>query len=141
VHHIIPVTTERGGVRLDAARAAKRHAHWQGVVIAACEQSGRTRLPAIDAPRSLQETVAQLQGLCLVLDPTATLPLTAAPVERGAGVTLLIGPEGGFSDTEVAMITDAGGLGVRLGPRVLRTETAGVAALAALQAAFGDLSV
>lgn len=140
VHRIVPVATERSGVRLDAARAAKRHAHWQGIVVAACEQSGRTRLPAIDAPCALQEAVAQLQGLRLVLDPAATVSLAAAPVEPNAGVTLLVGPEGGFSDSEIGSITDVGGLGVRLGPRVLRTETAGVAALAVLQAAFGDLS-
>lgn len=140
VRRIVPVATERGGVRLDAARAVKRHAHWQGIVVAACEQSGRTRLPAIDAPSALYEAVAQLEGLSLVLDPAATLSLAAAPVERDAGVTLLVGPEGGFSEAELASITDAGGLGVRLGPRVLRTETAGVAALAVLQSAFGDLS-
>lgn len=140
VKRIVPVNTERSGVHLDAARAAKRHVHWQGIVIAACEQSGRTRVPAIDPPSSLADAFEQLQGLALVLDPAATLPLSSAPVDPRATVTLMVGPEGGFSDGEIAAITAAGGKGVRLGPRVLRTETAGVAALAVLQSTFGDLS-
>lgn len=141
VTRIVPVDTERGGVRLDAARAAKRHAHWQGVVIAACEQSGRARVPTVDAPTALRKALPGLGGVLLVLDPAANLPLAAAPVEHGRGVSLLVGPEGGFSATELTDIIAAGGIGVRLGPRVLRTETAGVAALAALQTSFGDLSV
>ncbi len=139
VSQIVPVVAERTTVRLSGDRAAKRIAHWQGVMVAACEQSGRNRIPMLGRMQTLDAWLASLDTPALVLDPTATQGLKdfAAHAPR---FTLMVGPEGGFSDRELAAARAAGCMGVRLGPRVLRTETAGVAALAALQALYGDLS-
>lgn len=139
VAHVMPVTTRRTEVRLDAARARKRHEHWLGVVVAACEQSGRTRVPTVAPIADLGDALAALTVPVLVLDPAATRGLR----EAAAGLTslaLVVGPEGGLADDEIAQVTAVGGTAVKLGPRVLRTETAGVAATAALQALFGDLA-
>lgn len=140
VSRIVPVVAERTTVRLSGERAAKRVAHWHGVMVAACEQSGRNHVPALDAVQPLDAWLAKLDTPALVLDPTANLGLKdfAAHAPR---FTLLVGPEGGFSERELTAALAAGCAGVRLGPRVLRTETAGIAALAALQALYGDLSV
>ncbi len=135
-----PLFTERTEVRLDGARLDKRMAHWRGVVIAACEQCGRARLPALEPPRSLEAWLA--------LDPAAPRFALAPGAERAlAGVTLdqgaaelLIGPEGGFSERELKQLVLAGCTAVSLGPRILRTESAGPAALAVLQALWGDLA-
>lgn len=136
-----PLITRHGQVRLDAARAAARRAHWQGVVRAACEQSGRNRLPEVGAPQEFAAwiaTPAAQEGLRLVLDPGADTGLRTLEPPRGA-VALLVGPEGGLSDAELAQARAAGWQPVRLGARVLRTETAGLAAVAAVQALWGDL--
>lgn len=140
VSRIVPVVAERTTVRLSGERAAKRIAHWRGVMIAACEQSARNRVPMLDPVQPLDAWLGTMEAPALVLDPAATRGLK----DFGAHAprfTLLVGPEGGFSERELAMALAAGCTGVRLGPRVLRTETAGVAALAALQALYGDLSV
>lgn len=146
VRRIVPLTSEFCQVRLDGARMEKRLRHWQGVINGACEQSGRTRLPELGTVHSLPEWLAAEDhpALRLVLDPRADhgLAALAAPdpglAERE--VILLIGPEGGLSEREIAMARAAGYTGLRLGPRVLRTETAGVAALAALQTLWGDFA-
>jgi len=133
-----PLATLRCEVKLDAERAAKRLAHWRGVVRAACEQCGRNRLPEVRAPLALAElAAATTQGACWVLAPDGAAPLVAQPMPRG-GVTLVVGPEGGLAPEELALLARAGALPVALGPRVLRTETAGLAALAAMQARWGD---
>ncbi len=136
---IVPVLTERTVVRLSPERGAKRVEHWRGVVISACEQCGRNLLPEITAPLPLSSAVAEIQaGLKLALDPTSDNTLrTLAPSDQG--IALLIGPEGGFSDFEMEQAAAAGYRPLRFGPRVLRTETAGPAALAAIQALWGDL--
>ncbi|MFA5683470.1 MAG: 16S rRNA (uracil(1498)-N(3))-methyltransferase [Lysobacteraceae bacterium] len=142
VSRIQPLWTERTEVRLDGPRLAKRLAHWQGVVVSACEQCGRAVLPTLDAPLTLEAFAASVRdqaALPLYLDPTATLGITQMTPPPAAGVLIAIGPEGGFSAAERARLHTAGFSGLRLGPRVLRTETAGLAALAALQARFGDL--
>jgi 16S rRNA (uracil1498-N3)-methyltransferase len=115
--------------------------HWQGIAASACEQCGRTRLPLIDMPVSLNEWFgAQTDDadLDLILAPGAATPLATvpAPVTK---VCILIGPEGGFSQTEYDDARIAGFTGVSLGPRILRTETAAAAALAIMQANWGDL--
>jgi 16S rRNA (uracil1498-N3)-methyltransferase len=140
VSRIVPVLTEFSVVKLDAAQAAKRHAHWQGIVVAACEQCGRNRLPAVAMPQPLAPALAQLAAGMrgLLLDPEATESLLDAAGGM-AGLALLVGPEGGLSPAEVALATRAGFVACRLGPRVLRTETAPLAALAVLQAVAGDL--
>jgi len=133
-----PLFTERSVVRLDADRAERRHRHWQGVLTAACEQSGRRRLPTLHAATDLADWLAGTAGMRLLLDPRAqrSLPDLPAPAEA---VTLLVGPEGGLAGTERDRALRVGFVGVRLGPRILRTETAPLAALAAMQVLWGDL--
>lgn len=136
----VPVFTERTEVKLDAERAAKRMAHWQGVVAAACEQSGRAVLPTITEPVALAVYAgAGGDGMKLALDPEGELGLGSLAPVPGENITLVIGPEGGLSSRDLATLRAAGFRGLRLGPRILRTETAGLAALAALQALHGDL--
>jgi len=140
---IAPVLSERGEVKLDGERADKRVAHWRSVAISACEQSGRARIPQIDAPQPLSRALAQLSPATrrLVLDPEAGA--SAASLDLGAEselVVIAIGPEGGWSPGDLALLRGAGFTGLRLGPRVLRTETAGLAAIAALQARYGDFA-
>ena len=136
---IQPLFAERGGVGLTGERLARKVQHWRGIVIGACEQCGRNRLPELREPLPLAEWLKQpaQPGLRLLLDPLAERGLRGLepPVET---VMLLIGAEGGLSPAEIAQASTAGFIGVRLGPRVLRTETAGVAALAAVQTLWGD---
>ena len=138
----VPVWSERSEVRLDAARAEKRLAHWRGVVASACGQSGRAALPPVAPPLSLADALAALPGdaLKLSLDPTAEACVRGLVDPSGRTVVVGIGPEGGWSPRDRAQLADAGFEGLRLGPRILRTETAGIAAISALQAAFGDLA-
>lgn len=140
VQAIVPVNAERTEVKLDAARAEKRLAHWRSVVVSACGQSGRARVPAVAAPRTLQEAAGAMpaEALKLTLDPLGEhrlSTLAAAP----AGVVIAIGPEGGWSPRDRQALAAAGFQGLQLGPRILRTETAGLAAIAALQARLGDI--
>lgn len=136
-----PVSTDRTEVKLDAERAAKRLAHWQGILVSACEQCGRARLPRLAEPLSLAAyAAAEPAPMKLVLDPTAELGLHDLSLPAAAEVALLVGPEGGLSERDLATARAAGFKGLRLGPRILRTETAGVAAIAALQAVYGDLA-
>lgn len=138
VQRIVPVTTERTEVKLDAERSERRLQHWRGVLIAACEQCGRARVPELAAPQALPQALLEARGeAAYVLDPTAALRLTDLPMPLTA-VRLLVGPEGGLAPRDLQAASAAGFRGLRLGPRVLRTETAGLAALAALQALRGD---
>ncbi|MGE0387627.1 MAG: 16S rRNA (uracil(1498)-N(3))-methyltransferase [Gammaproteobacteria bacterium] len=140
VASIAPVFTARSTVRLDAQRAATRHRHWLGVIAAACEQSGRNRLPALSPPRDLaEELAAPADGVRLLMDPGAALGIGALP-DPGGAVTLLVGPEGGLADEEIDAARAHGYACVHIGPRTLRTETAALAALAALQARWGDFA-
>jgi len=138
---IVPASGQRTEVRLDAERAGKRMAHWRSVVESACEQCGRTRVPGLSPPAPLDAAVAGLDagGLRLVLDPQGAHRLERLPVPDAATVIVAIGPEGGWSPRDREVLHAAGFAGLRLGPRILRTETAGLAAIAALQARFGDL--
>lgn len=135
---IVPVESRRSVTRLAGERAAKRVAHWQGVVASACEQCGRNRLPLVTPVEPLDHWLARPPegGLRLMLAPGAELSLAdLAPTDR---VQLLIGAEGGLDPQEIIAARQVGFQAVRLGPRILRTETAGLAALAALQALWGD---
>lgn len=139
VKRIMPVITERCNVQLSGDRAEKRLNHWQGVVISACEQSGRSFLPELLPITSLDTALAEVNDDCkLVLDPEAVQGFSS--VKKASRITLLIGPEGGLSDTEVQRAMDGGFTGITLGPRILRTETASAAALAMVQARWGDLA-
>ena len=137
---IVPIVTERTEVKLDEERAERRLAHWHSVIAGACEQSGRNRLPVIEPPQRLDRWLGALDSaaLRLALVPGGESTLRQLP-QMNNGAILVVGPEGGLSDNDATMLTHAGFRGLRLGPRILRTETAGVAALAALQALFGDL--
>lgn len=138
---IVPLICERSVARLSGEREGKRIEHWRKVVIAACEQSGRNRVPVVDSPLRMADfTVRQSQGLRLLLDPAATAPLPSAlqgAQEKSAEIIVAVGPEGGFTGDEAAQAAATGFQRVRLGKAVLRTETAGIAALAAIQAICG----
>jgi len=141
VTRIVPVVTERTEVKLGEERAERRMAHWQHVIVSACELSGRNVLPQLEAPQKLHLWLAQLgdragRRLALLPDGDVCLGNLSVPAE---GVLVAVGPEGGFSEHDEAGLHHAGFAGLRLGPRILRTETAGLAALAALQALGGDL--
>ena len=136
VAEITPLFTERCEVRLNDERMQKRLEHWQQIAISACEQCGRSKVPVIHVPQSVKDWQATVQAdLKLVLHPVAQ-PLT----EHAAPNTLafLIGPEGGLTDAEVAHAAEQGFLPARLGPRVLRTETAPIVALSVAQQLWGD---
>lgn len=140
VSRIVPLITGRTEVKLDAERTARRLAHWQAVIAGACEQSGRTSLPALDPPLRLATWAASLDatsGLRLALDPQGDVSPRALPAFNVA--TLVVGPEGGLSEQDLNLLDQADFIGLRLGPRVLRTETAGLAAITALQAIHGDI--
>lgn len=137
---VVPVNSERSEVKLDAERAEKRVAHWRSVVVSACEQSGRATLPTVAAPAALADAARAIDAtLKLTLDPQGEHALASLPVPSPASVVIAVGPEGGWSPRDRELLRAAGFGGLRLGPRVLRTETAGLAAIAALQARFGDL--
>jgi len=137
---IVPVMSRRSVVRLDGAREEKRLAHWRGIVRHAAEQSGRSVLPEVQPVVSLaQWLTARPTGACLLLEPGAERNLAQIP-DPGAALAIVAGPEGGFETEEVALMRAHGVSGVRLGPRILRTETAALCALVVLQTRFGDLA-
>jgi 16S rRNA (uracil1498-N3)-methyltransferase len=145
VTRFVPLTMLRSTVKLDAATAQRKQEHWQGVITSACEQCGRNTLPQLDAVSAFDSAVVAAHGLKVLLAPDAeslsmSALLAAAPPAARQHVTLLVGPEGGFDPRETAVATTAGFQRCRLGPRVLRTETAGLAAIVALQAIAGDLA-
>ena len=137
---ITPLVTQRSEVKLSSERAEKRQRHWQGVISSACEQSGRATLPVLGPISRLGDWCGEANDVPgWYLDPMAEDGLASLSLDRDASLRLVIGPEGGFDDTDIATLQAAGFRGLRLGPRVLRTETAGPAVIAALQALYGDL--
>ena len=139
VTRIIPVITERTMVKLDERQSERKIEHWRAIVIAACEQSGRNRVPEVSAPCAYYEVIRALDpgATRVLLSPTGTL--SARDLAQSGHIAMLIGPEGGLSDNEQEAAISAGFQQVRMGPRILRTETAAIAALAALQHDFGDI--
>jgi 16S rRNA (uracil1498-N3)-methyltransferase len=149
---LVPVLTERSVVRLDVQQADRKWNHWHSIVIGACEQSGRNRLPELSPPLPLGQFLRNVSSgpgeagraapasahARLLLSPAAASRIEDVPRPL-ASITVLIGPEGGLSEVEEAAARAAGFTPVRLGPRVLRTETAAIAALTLLQREFGDL--
>lgn len=140
VSRIVPVYAERSVVKLKPEREQKRLRHWRGVIRAACEQCGRNRLPAIETPRAFEAALAAIsdKALRLVLAPGNGRRL--GQLERHAHVALLVGPEGGLTDAELGLAESRGYQAIHLGPRILRTETAGIALMAALQSRWGDMA-
>lgn len=141
VSRITPVFSRRSISKLEAGRLEKRLDHWRNVLVGACEQSGRCVLPVLETPLSLElwldQTAAEPNRY--LLSPTAGCSLNTIPRDA-AGITLVIGPEGGFDQQELDYAVSKNCLPMRFGPRILRTETAAVAAIAVLQALAGDLS-
>jgi 16S rRNA (uracil1498-N3)-methyltransferase len=153
VVRVVPVLSQRSVVRLDATQAASKQAHWRAVAVSACEQCGRNRLPSVEPPQPLLSYLGAMapragtdRMLRLVLEPErarqtqreARIIDSEAPAASGAQIA--IGPEGGFTPDELEAFDLSAFSRVRLGPRVLRTETAAIAAIAVLQARFGDMS-
>ncbi|MHB1084989.1 MAG: 16S rRNA (uracil(1498)-N(3))-methyltransferase [Thiobacillus sp.] len=135
---IQPIAAKRSVVKLAGERADRRVAHWQGVVASACEQCGRNQVPAVAAPLTLVNWLGQRTGgRLLFLSPLAELRLADLPAPTEMDY-LVAGPEGGFETDEIDALLATGAIPVRLGPRVLRTETAALAALAAMQTLWGD---
>ncbi len=139
VTRIVPVLAERSVVKIDAAQRERKRDHWQAVAVAACEQCGRNRVPQVAGALSLAAAIGSVpeSALRCLLAADAATPL-ATDARAAMRIALLIGPEGGLADSEVALAAAAGFRGYRLGPRIMRTETAGIAALATLQAMAGD---
>jgi len=141
VHRITPVMTEFSVVRLAGDRGAKRSMHWTRIAQSACEQSGQNVVPAIDAPQPFKSWLSDASASGVekaLLHPRAENTFTSLKCADDR-VQLLIGPEGGFSDAEAEQALAAGFIGCSLGPRILRTETAAIAAIAILQNRCGDL--
>ncbi len=140
IARIVPLATSRSVVNLKGDRLEKKMAHWRGVIISACEQCGRNTLPELLPLAKLDSWLAKgSHDSGLLLDHRAEHSIATLPAPEQQACTLLIGPEGGLSETEREAAYAAGYRGLRLGPRVLRTETAALTALAALQSRFGDL--
>lgn len=138
VNRITPLFTAHSQVQLSGARLQRRLEHWLGIIIGACEQCGRRRLPQLAPAEHYQPWLDRHDTGGLLLDPSAAQSLTSLPAPPRS-LTLLVGPEGGLSPGERALALARDFQGVRLGPRILRTETAPIAAIAVIQALWGDL--
>ena len=138
VARVIPVISARCVVRLDTERWAKKQRHWQAVAIAACEQCGRNRIPPVELPCSLADALAQVSDLPGVIFDTEG-DCTARALQPTQQLATLIGPEGGLAADEIQRVVDLGWQRIQLGPRILRSDTAPVAALAVIQSQIGDL--
>ena len=141
ISRVVPLLTERSEVKLDGSRAEKRLARWRSIAASACEQCGRARLPDVTDAINLTTWLTSLNdhgALRLALLPSATTAIHQLHFSSAGGV-LVVGPEGGLGERDIRALTTASFTGLQLGPRILRTETAGLAALAALQAVHGDM--
>lgn len=142
VHEIIPVFTQHGGVQLKGERLQKKQTHWQTIAISACEQCGRNFIPQIQKPINLKDWLnsGKRYPAALVLNPESMSSIKQI-YSGDTPITLLAGPEGGFSEEEIQLASNNEFSGVRLGPRILRTETAAIAAIASLQTLYGDYAI
>ena len=142
VTRVVPLFSNKSQIKLSLERAAKKHEHWQRIIHAACAQSGRNFLPALAQAQSIKTFLAEQKNndaYKLLLHPAAAVPFKSLkPPTAQQNITILIGPEAGFDASEVANAADAGFISTLLGPRVLRTESAGLATIAALQTMWGD---
>lgn len=138
-HSIIPVICQRTGINLKGNRAEKKQNHWQQIVISACEQSGRCIIPEVSPVVDFAQAVKNTQIKDkFILAPDAATSIRNIP-SPGSEICILIGPEGGFTSNEIKLATDNGFTSISLGPRILRTETAGPACIAIAQTLWGDL--
>lgn len=139
VNKITPLFTEFSNVKLNEERGEKKIRHWQQIIISACEQSGRTSVPTINPPINFHLAITECkETFKLILHPMVDqhlAELTSPPKV----IALLVGAEGGFSEAEIKLAMQQGFIPLQLGPRILRTETAGLAALAILQSKWGDM--
>lgn len=140
VSTITPLLTLRCGVKLSSQRLAKKQQQWQKIAISACEQCGRNYLPKINFPINLSQWLIQSTNeLTITLDPQATATINSFQLPKD-GIRVIIGPEGGLADQEITQTIEHGSIPISLGPRILRTETAGLTLISALQFQFGDLA-
>lgn len=138
VTEITPLLTQHGVVRLQGERLENRYRHWRHIIISACEQSGRCRLPQLNQCCEIEQWLeTSLDGMSLVLNHRAANKITDIK-NPGNKINILVGPEGGLSESEISAAEKNGFIGVRMGPRVLRTETAPLAAIAVVQTLWGD---
>lgn len=134
-----PIISDRTEVRLEGERSDKKLSHWLGVIRSACEQSGRTHIPQLHLPIAINQLSLKLNtAQALYLEPTAKLCIKEISANLEQELFLAIGPEGGFSERDTHLLENAGFRGLKIGPRILRTETAGLAVIAALQSQYGD---
>lgn len=139
VNRIVPLSTERSVVNLKGDRLEKKMQHWLGIIISACEQCGRNTLPKLTPLYDLKQWIqVETAGSALILDHRASSGISTLKIKDNQ-CTLLVGPEGGLSEQEREMAIAQGYQGIRLGPRILRTETAALTALAGIQSRWGDL--
>lgn len=142
VKEVYPVFSEFSSVHINDERKEKKQQHWQGVINSACEQSGRNSIPRLQQSASLYESLGQIDlsgyDLCLVLNHRASQSLADLGNEKPQRIVLVAGPEGGLSQTEIDELERRQFISIRLGPRVLRTETAALAAISAVQLLWGD---
>jgi 16S rRNA (uracil1498-N3)-methyltransferase len=138
VNRITPISAERSVMQIDEQRLQKRLQHWRGIAVSACTQCGRSVVPTIDAPVETGKWLSGNSAATLMLHPGGTQSISDITI-TDSQCQILIGPEGGFSDSEVALATSANIQLVSCGPRILRTETAGFTALSILQSRYGDL--
>lgn len=139
VSKITPLLTKNAVVRLDDARRDLKKGHWERVVVSACEQSGRSKLPVLEEPTDFSSWIAKQSGLRLLLDPLAQTGLGSIK-PQGQDVLFLTGPEGGLAPEERDWAVESGFISVKVGPRVLRAETAALVAISSAQLLWGDLS-
>lgn len=138
VTEIFPLYTERTEVKLRGEREEKKQRHWQQIMISACEQCGRNRIPVLHSPLNLRDWLATTADIKLLLHHRSDLSLQSLSGIKPASAALLIGPEGGLSEAEIQLGLDTGFQALTLGPRVFRTETAPIAALSIFQGMWGD---
>ncbi len=141
-HSIRPITSERCNVKLDEKRTESRHKHWLGIISNACEQCGRDTLPTLHKPTNLNQltdesTISSKHRW--LFHPGTDERLNQQKIENDDSISVLIGPEGGFSDAEIEMLREASFIPLNMGPRILRTETAAIASISAIQSLWGDI--
>ena len=138
ISSITPLIANRSTIKLDEKRELKRHKHWQGIIQSACEQSGRSILPTLNPVHSISDWLDSSSVPGIVFEPTAEQTLSSLKITNE--VRIIIGPEGGFNETELELIGQHDFYKTKLGPRILRAETAAIAAITTLQLLYGDLN-